>query len=151
MDNSIDSLDESFDGITSAFEELQKVFSNLLTNKLEEYIEVISSLAENISGTINEMLKTSNSAISKIIKSYRNSEISIPNLDISSNNYDYVPQAPPKEKSIKETAIENFKSNMKNYLNSKFIRFIKEKFPIFIESLFFGLLQYLIFNALGMH
>ena len=151
MNNSIDSLDESFDGITCAFEELQKVFSNLLTNNLEEYIEAISSLVENISGSIKEMLKASNNAISEIIKSYCNSEISIPNLDISSNNYDYVPQAPPKEKSIKETAIENFKSNMKSYLNSKFIRFIKKKLTIFFESLIFGLLQYLIFNALGMH
>lgn len=151
MNNSIDSLDESFDGITCAFEELQKVFSNLLTNNLEEYIEAISSLVENISRSIKEMLKASNNAISEIIKSYCNSEISIPNLDISSNNYDYVPQAPPKEKSIKETAIENFKSNMKSYLNSKFIRFIKKKLPIFFESLIFGLLQYLIFNALGMH
>jgi hypothetical protein len=151
LNNSIDSLDESFDGITCAFEELQKVFSNLLTNNLEEYIEAISSLVENISGSIKEMLKASNNAISEIIKSYCNSEISIPNLDISSNNYDYVPQAPPKEKSIKETAIENFKSNMKSYLNSKFIRFIKKKLPIFFESLIFGLLQYLIFNALGMH
>lgn len=151
MNNSIDSLDESFDGITCAFEELQKVFSNLLTNNLEEYIEAISSLVENISGSIKEMLKASNNAISEIIKSYCNSEISIPNLDISSNNYDYVPQAPPKEKSIKETTIENFKSNMKSYLNSKFIRFIKKKLPIFFESLIFGLLQYLIFNALGMH
>ena len=151
MNNSIDSLDESFDGITCAFEELQKVFSNLLTNNLEEYIEAISSLVENISGSIKEMLKASNNAISEIIKSYCNSGISIPNLDISSNNYDYVPQAPPKEKSIKETAIENFKSNMKSYLNSKFIRFIKKKLPIFFESLIFGLLQYLIFNALVMH
>ena len=56
-----------------------------------------------------------------------------------------------QEKSIKEIAIENFKFNMKNYLNSKVIRYIKKKFPAFLEGLIFALLQNLIFNAIGMH
>ena len=151
MDSTIDSFNESLDGINKAFEELQKILSQVLRQSLEKYVDNIQTIVEGISEAIKEILEPFNEVIHETIKSYINIELSIPNLEVSINNYDYVPQAPPKEKSIKETAIENFKSNIKSYLNSKFIRFIKRKLPAFIESLIFGLFQYLIFNALGMH
>ena len=104
-----------------------------------------------ISDVIKEIIDSFNEVVQEMMKSYSSIEIAIPNLAISINSYDYIPQAPPKEKSIKEIAIENFKFNMKNYLNSKVIRYIKKKFPAFLEGLIFALLQNLIFNAIGMH
>ena len=122
---------------------------------VEETIQIISNsldtLIELIKEMISDFLKDFNNEIKELMRICELIKLSIPDMSVSLNSFDYIPQAPPiKDKTIKEIAVENFHYNMNRYKNSKLIKLIKRKSPAFIETLVFEIIIYLIFKALGM-
>ncbi len=148
MDNLSDLFDEYFND-DRCFKELieaccqfVKEYSNI-TNTINELIRFISDLTKDEIDHFNEVVR-------EMMKSYFNIEIAIPNISISINKYDYIPQGPPEEKGIKQIAFENFKYNINRYKNSKVFNFAKRFITSIGKEFIISFIMYWIFNALGM-
>lgn len=149
MDDSIDSFDESFAGVGALLQELRKVFSEF-TKEHTNIEDTVKTVMKYISHAIKDILDSFNECSLEAMKSYFNIEIAIPNLAISINDYDHVPQAPPKEKSVKEIAIENLKYNIDRYKNSKIFNSATRVITYLAKEFTISFIMYWIFKALGM-
>lgn len=136
---------QNISGATSLLIELDKYLSMYFDfyNSINEIVKNIESTMEYLYQMIQKLIIYS----TEYIKAYTRIELTIAAINNSIYDYNYQPQAPPIEKSIIETAIENFNYNRKH---CKILKLFKQEMPVLVKEIIVSIIVSLILKLLGM-
>lgn len=134
-----DNIYSDIDGIVTFAESFSKAISEFSIQFMTLYKESLKAVFEQLVIIIQELVKQINSTVT----SYKLTELTIPDLSVSFNNEDYLPQAPPFGKSKK--------SKWEKFISSGFINWvlsnIKELPNTIAQNAMYDLLKFSLFTA----